>query len=384
MQPQPTNRRPTSSRSLLVLLCSVLLCASLAEATSPSLLSQLGLVKPELTAASVLEHHQSTDVISPERSFAGPTLAYVTPWNSRGYEMAERYANKLDYISPVWYQFKHRGDGRVELEGGHDHDGAWIARVHQRSTHTRIVPRFLFDGWQEDDFRALIRRRSRSQQLASLLREHCLEHAYDGIVLDAGYLVHLRRNERLFIDFFSRLSAELRDDAKLSVILVLPPPSAHPQAPYTVEIYRKLEPLFDHLQVMSYDFSAQSPGPNSPLQWLPQIVNYLIPAPERTEERLHKLILGTNFYGYRWLAKGGGREAVLGTQLVELLERELVEIAYDEQHAEHSFRLSRSGDVIYFPSLWSVHARVDMARALRCGIGIWELGQGLEYFMDVL
>jgi hypothetical protein len=94
-----------------------------------------------------------------------------------------------------------------------------------------------------------------------------------------------------------------------------------------------------------------SPGPNSPLQWLPHIVDYLIPPEVRTPERLNKLILGTNFYGYRWNTQGG-REAVLASQLIELLEAEQVEISYDEQHAEHSFRVVSNGDVVYFPSLW--------------------------------
>jgi spore germination protein YaaH len=189
--------------------------------------------------------------------------------------LAERYAAKLDYISPVWYQLKHHGEGRVSLQGAHDHDAEWMARVreasattvhtpmHEHSTHTptggasaRIVPRFLFDGWQEADFRALMRRRTRSTQVASLLREHCETHLYDGVVLDAGYLPFLRTSEALFLDFFTRVSAELHR-VGLTVILVLPPPSAHPQSAYSVEIYRRLEPLFDHLQVMSYDFSSR-------------------------------------------------------------------------------------------------------------------------------
>lgn len=79
---------------------------------------------------------------------APPTLAYVTPWNPRGFEAALKFHKKITHVSPVWYQIVARkpddksagGVGPV-LRGGDGVDEQWLAEMRKRAPGTKIMPR---------------------------------------------------------------------------------------------------------------------------------------------------------------------------------------------------------------------------------------------------
>lgn len=61
-------------------------------------------------------------------------------------------------------------------------------------------------------------------------------------------------------------------------------------------------------------------------------------------------------------------------------------IAWDAVAAEHVMSYSSGGQQhrVWFPSPTSVLMRLQLAASQGSGVAIWELGQGLDYFMDLL
>lgn len=63
-------------------------------------------VTTEVNYLQVLAENKKISEYKTRRNFTNPVLAYITPWNSQGYEMAMKYNNKFTHLSPVWYELK--------------------------------------------------------------------------------------------------------------------------------------------------------------------------------------------------------------------------------------------------------------------------------------
>ena len=87
-----------------------------------------------LKARSIIDNHDSYSGLQiRSRRLTGSVLAYVTPWNSRGYSNAETFGAKVTHVAPVWYQIREES-GKFVLTGGHDVDKTWIEKVRRNST----------------------------------------------------------------------------------------------------------------------------------------------------------------------------------------------------------------------------------------------------------
>ena len=98
-----------------------------------------------------------------------------------------------------------------------------------------------------------------------------------------------------------------------------------------------------------------------------------------------QILLGLNMYGLRHTASGGGH--VLGRDMVDLLKRASpsTKLRWDSHSEEHFLEAKVGGEktTVFYPTLQSLEARLNLARELGTGVSMWEIGQGLDYFYDL-
>ncbi|KAI1279583.1 Chitinase domain-containing protein 1 [Halotydeus destructor] len=347
-------------------------------------LEERGLITTSVKVRDVVREHKSYTLSeADDRSFNGTTLAYVTPWNSHGYDVAKMFANKFTHISPVWLQIRLNDDETsTTIEGTHDIDYKWMKALRERNPDIKIVPRVIWDNWQQQHLYRLLGDPKLPAIIGRQLADFAKKYEFDGYVLELYSLFSSQEKEAL-AHVISKMYAHFKKN-KIQLILVVPPPMYYGGRVglFTRDDAERLVPYVHGFSMMTYDYSnTQRPGPNSPINWVKECVKQL--APKANSPIRRKLMMGMNMYGNNYTPTGGG--PIVGHEYVKILESKKPKLLWDENSAEHYFEYKDGigRNRVFYPTLMSIKRRVDALAGLGVSISIWEIGQGLDYFYDL-
>lgn len=175
-------------------------------------------------------------------------------------------------------------------------------------------------------------------RLAEVIVTFCQEHGFDGIVLEYWLQLAGRVNDKFLINLAVELSETLKAN-KLKLILVIPP-----YRPQMTNVFndKHFEQLYRHIHkfsLMTYDYSnVQRPGANSPVYWIKQSIEHIVPskAKDLTEKRT-KILMGMNMYGNDYTPDGGG--PIVSGDYLSLLKHLKKRLVYDEKDVENFFEV---------------------------------------------
>ncbi|XP_018377824.1 PREDICTED: chitinase domain-containing protein 1 isoform X2 [Trachymyrmex cornetzi] len=306
-------------------------------------------------------------------------------WNKNGFEISKTFHGKFTIVSPVWLAFSFGNTSTYQLST-HSVQAKWIKemKANDNVNHiVKLIPRVLFEHWSIDDIiRIYINTESQTQLIVSLLDAAKTFH-FDGYVLEIwNQFIFAGANLSIITSVVKFIAQKLKKH-DLDIILAIPPSRGAQVELFSKQEFDELASYVNAFSLMTYDYSSiQRPGPNSPLDWTRQCVEFL--APEKNNHRRSQILLGINFYGYNYTPEGG--RAILASEYLDILKSFKGKIQWDNSSKEHFFepKLATGNGYVFYPTLYSIKARLELANELGTGISIWELGQGLNYFYDLL
>eukprot|EP00823_Brevimastigomonas_motovehiculus_P002642 TRINITY_DN1593_c0_g1_i1.p1 TRINITY_DN1593_c0_g1~~TRINITY_DN1593_c0_g1_i1.p1 ORF type:complete len:415 (-),score=70.99 TRINITY_DN1593_c0_g1_i1:265-1509(-) len=336
------------------------------------------------------------------KKFSQDTLGYVTPWNNHGYDIAKYFARKYTYISPVWLQLKLvSGDSssklKIEIGGTQDIDQGWMEDIRKNSDRkTKIVPRVLFENFSPSLWKILAKNSKLQKGVIQRLIDLLQRSHFDGFVLECTEawpsLDHvdksLRSSFNQFLISFANVLHALKPMAGSLILVVGPSDRQH--AKFSSTDFNQVAQFIDKFSLMTYDYASHSgkAGPNAPLPWMESVFQQLFGSDDHhivDPQLAKKILIGLNFYGMDFSARES--RAILGHDYIKLLRLYSPKLLWDAEAREHYFRYidsEHAEHLVYYPSLLSIHDRLKLIDKLQAGASIWDIGQGLDYWQDLL
>jgi len=395
---------------------------------------QKELVRKRFEPSDVLKNFDSIKGGTPKR-FPRSTLGIVTPWNyPEG--LAENWGQKFTYISHIWFHIQPflaasedcpADAADAKKCGAADNFEIRVGPVQKpdmdlvkalKEKGAKVVPIFAFYGWTREALSVFFFGKDSGGAQHRVVRkivEACREVDCDGIHLEWGAMPVKDYFKEGLEGWLRRLRGSMRKAlGHNSQTLML---SVHPDpAHFSQHEFGALLPIVDKFVLHLYNFTgpAMAEGPGTPMPWMKDMLKAWnlfkrVDAEDRViatlpffgrEYRFGQAVDLDEFAESRRAVDGDGkltRWDVTGTDYINALmqaKETNMKITWNREYEENyltweTFKDAGSTELeersIWFPSLQSLNNRIELLKDTQaCGLGIYNVGSGLDYFLDLI
>lgn len=333
-------------------------------------------------------------------------LGFLTPWanKERGNKFVLNNAGKFDIISPTWFDLKPEsmnGKYNTKLDGSNYVDKDFLKKIRELNSNIGIFPRFKCSEFTSNTLSDLISEKN-SDKTVNLIVKRLKLNKFEGLVLECTQFWFIEHLYPLYVTFQQKLFTELQKNNK-KLIVVFFPISETLQNIVSKPRFDYLSRYLDYAFIMTYDYfsyiNTDDINPNdsnlvkmSPENWVIKTIDHYVDKTKQNKSSLSKILIGFSFHGFisdkfSKKLKGG---IVESDKLKNLILSGKVKGDYDlrwnNESKEYFSEIEEEGSYnIVVPSSKSVQNRIDLIDKMNLGgIGIWEIGQGFESWINNL
>lgn len=213
------------------------------------------------------------------------SLIFTTPWNKIGYQYTERFAQRLEIISPVWFYIEHN-----LFQGRQDIKPDYIKNLRDKNPKIKIIPRFYIKlGDKSQDQTKWILNSQNLDYVLNNLNELAQEYKFDGYVLDWPIFNYykIKKSLKFFLDKWQEHLGHLKN-----IVVFHGDRINHSQDLEEIKLFSQ---LFYRILICAYDFAGEE---LAPMRGIDQNIRFYKDAVKELNLSLNQFMIGLQFYGY--------------------------------------------------------------------------------------
>ena len=322
------------------------------------------------------------------------TLAYITPWNKEGYDYVEKYSNKFDIISPVWFELKPDeidGELQIILDGSNNIDSSYMKRLRNKNSNILILPRLHPSFYDEQIIERWFTKEA--DQFIKVLERRIKYNKFDGYVFDCMQIWFNKDLLDKFVNnFLPKIYQALNKLNKILILTIIPKNLMDIPNSFSIDkkTFKLISNYVHYFNIMTYDYHQyQRNNPNfytAPISWIKETIDFYVDEKDESSKDIkNKILIGIPFHGYSF-QKGSSNPSgvVTGSQFSQILSGiGGKEFEYNSYKEEGEYIIETGTNVINYPMKEFIEKRLEISKELNIGgIGIWDVGNGKESLIE--